>query len=94
MTSPQLVNHLRARVVLQAAQVLQTERTDRLELVVLKVRMKHHVRQDLERRNQIPRQRRTRKRRVQRLCALGVADPQIVKGRQQARGCRAAPLRE
>ncbi len=79
MPTPQFVDDLRARIVLEAAQILQTECTDRLELVILKVGMKHHIRQDLQRRNQITRHCRTRERRVQRLCALGVADPQIVK---------------
>ena len=93
MAAPQLVDHLRARVVLQAPQVLQAQRPDRLDLVVVEVGAKHHVGEDLQGRLQVAAQGRPGQRRVQGLGALGVADAQVVERGQAARGCRAGPPR-
>ncbi len=95
MAAAQLVDHLRARVVLETPQVLQTEGADRLDLVVVEVRAKHDVGEDLEGRLEIAAERRHRKRGVQGLGTLRVADAQIVERRQQlATVARAGPARD
>ena len=48
MPAAQLVDDLRAGVVLQASQILQTKGPDRLDLVVVEVRAKHHVGENLQ----------------------------------------------
>ena len=92
MAAPQLVDDLRARVVLEAAQVLQAQSPDRLDLVVVEVGAEHHVGEDLQGRLEIAAQRRRRQRGVQRLGAFRVADAQIVERRQElAAVARAGP---
>ena len=95
MAAPQLVDDLGAGVVLEAPQVLQTERPDRLDLVVVEMGTKHHVGEDFQGRLEIAAQRRHRQRGVQRLGAFRVADSQIVeRGQELAAVARAGPARD
>ena len=80
----QLVDDLRARVVLEAPQVLQAEGADRLDLVVVEVGPEHDVGEDLQGRDRgsgpsVA----AGDARVQRLGALAVADAQVVERREQ-----------
>ncbi len=95
MAATQFVDDLGARVVLQAAQVLQTEGPDRLDLFVVEMRAKHHVGENFQRRLEVARQGRHRERCVQRLGAFGVAYSQVVeRGQEFPAIARAGPARD
>ena len=95
MPPPQFVDHLRAGVVLEAPQVLQTERADRLDLLVVAMRLEHDVGKDLQGWNQVAAERRRRQAGVQGLGTLGMADSQVIECREQfATVPRAGPARD
>ena len=82
MPPPQLVDHLRARIIFEAAQVLQAESANRLDLFIVKPGTQHHVGKQLQRRLQVGSQRRRGNAHVQGLGAFPMADSQVVERRQ------------
>ncbi len=83
MATPQLVDDLRARVVLEAPQVLEAQRPDRLDLLFVQMGPEHDVGEDLQRRLEVAAQGRRRHRRVKRLGTLRMADAQVVQRREE-----------
>ncbi len=83
MPPPQLVDHLRARIILQAPQVLQAERANRLDLLVITMRLEHDVGKDFQSGYKVAAECRSREAGVQRLSTLGMAHAQVIKRREQ-----------